>query len=168
MIELGTIRGAYGIKGWLRIEPFAADGTVLESVRHWWLLRGAVAEQLVVEQIRRHGESILAKWQGCDSREVAETLRSATIAVARSEFPPPAQDEHYLSDVIGYRVVNREGVELGTVSGLRTRSAAMQWLEVTSTSGNRETSLLIPMEDEYVEAIEPGARMIRVDWQGDW
>ncbi len=168
LIELGAVRGAYGIKGWVRIAPLAADGKVLESVLRWWLIRNSVADPLAVQQVRRHGESIVAKWQGCESREVAEMLKGASIAVARSDFPPPAEGEHYLSDVVGYRVVNREGVELGTVSGIRTAGAGMQWLEVKSGVSGREAILLVPVVDEYVDAIEVDTRMIKVDWQRDW
>lgn len=174
LIELGVVRGAYGLKGWVHIAPFAADGVVLESVRRWWLRQGAAAEQLAVQQTRRHGESLVAKWEGCESREAADALKGATVAVARSEFPPLAEGEHYLSDVIGYRVVNREGVELGAASGLRTGKnrdqggVVMLWLEVTSAVSEERGALLIPMVSEYVEAIEPDARLIRVDWQTGW
>ncbi len=174
LIELGVVRGAYGLKGWVHIAPFAADGVVLESVRRWWLLQGPAAQELAVQQTRRHGESLVAKWQGCESREAADALKGATVGVARSEFPPLAEGEHYLSDVIGYRVVNREGVELGAASGLRAGKSrdqggvVMQWLEVTSTVSDKKGALLIPMVSEYVEAIEPDARLIRVDWQTGW
>lgn len=170
LVELGAVRGAYGLKGWVRITPFAADGVVLESVHRWWLLQSSAAKELELQEVRRHGESILAKWDGCESKEAADTLKSATIAVARSDFPPLAEGEHYLSDVIGYRVINREGVELGTVSDLRTGNgragsgAVTQWLEVADVDQSR--SLLIPLVDQYIDAIETD--LIRVDWQNDW
>ncbi|HYM47985.1 MAG TPA: ribosome maturation factor RimM [Burkholderiaceae bacterium] len=170
LVELGAVRGAYGLKGWVRITPFVVDGVVLESVHRWWLRQSSATKELVVQQVRRHGESILAKWHGCESKEAADMLKSATIAVARSDFPPLAEGEHYLNDVIGYRVVNRSGVELGTVSGLRTGNdraesgAATQWLEVTNEDQSR--SLLIPLVDQYIDAIE--TKLIRVDWQNDW
>lgn len=170
LVELGAVRGAYGLKGWVRIAPFAADGVVLESVRAWWLLNGSSATELAIQEVRRYGESILAKWDGCESKEDADTLKSTTIAVARGAFPPLAKGEHYLSDVIGFRVVNREGVKLGTVSGVRIGNhraepdATTQWLEVTGEDESR--SLLIPLVDQYIDAIETG--LIRVDWHNDW
>jgi 16S rRNA processing protein RimM len=126
---------------------------------------------LEVQDVKRHGESILAKWTGCESKEAADAEKGGTIAVARSEFPVPTEGEHYLSDVVGYRVVNRDGFELGTVSGLRTgvedrSGSGAQWLEVES--GLQGQSLLIPLVDQYVEAIESDARVIRVDWQSNW
>ena len=164
LIELGAVRGAYGLKGWVRIAPFAAEGGVLEAVRRWWLLGSAAPQSLTLQEVRRHAESVLAKWEGCESKEAADALKGGTIAIARSDFPALSDGEHYLSDVVGYRVVNRQGSELGTVSGIRS-GAATQWLELDASEGE---SLLIPLIDQYVEAIEPDARTVRVDWQSDW
>lgn len=173
LIDLGAVRGAYGLKGWVRITPFSADGVVLGTVRNWWL-QGTAAEELLVDEVKRHGDSIVAKWQGCESKEAADSLKGATIAVSRKDFPALAVGEHYLSDVIGYRVVNREDFELGTVSGLRSgkdgaRGAGLQWLEVSSATGAAsEQTLLIPLVDRYVDSIESDARAVKVDWHADW
>lgn len=172
LIELGVVRGAYGLKGWVRIAPFAIDGVVLEHGHHWWLLGGTEPRKLEVQDVKRHAQLILAKWARCESKEAADALKGGTIAVARSDFPTLGEGEHYLSDVVGYRVVNRDGFELGAVSGLRIggaesgSGAATQWLEVETAQQGQ--SLLIPLVDQYVEGIESDARVIRVDWQCDW
>lgn len=169
LIELGAVRGAYGLKGWVRIAPFAADGSVLEAVRRWWLL-GDQPRPLSLQAVQRRAESILAKWEGCETKEAADTLKGGVVAVARSDFPVLDEGEYYLGDVVGYRVLNREGTELGTVTGVRS-GVATQWLEVKQdgpAKDNRDLSLLIPMVDQYVDAIEPSARTVKVDWQSDW
>ena len=165
LIELGAVRGAYGLKGWVRVTPFAVDGSVLESARRWWLLGSAEPRRLALQEVKRHAESILAKWEGCESKEAADALKGGVVAVARSDFPALGEGEHYLNDVVGYRVVNREGCELGSVAGIRSGSAT-QWLEVEGDGG--PPSVLIPLVDQYVDAIEPNAKMIKVDWQSDW
>lgn len=179
LIELGVVRGAYGLKGWVRVAPFADDGTVLESVHRWWLLGRSEPQQLVTQGVKRHADSIVAKWEACDSKEVADALKGAKIAVSRSEFPVAGEGEHYLSDVVGRRVVNRQGVELGTVSGLRSGKAqphggaATQWLEVKGKVEQRDPGtigrsppLLIPLVEQYVDVIE--ADTVKVDWEADW
>ena len=45
LIELGAVRGAYGIRGWARIAPHSIDGGVLEAVREWWILGDGRQEQ---------------------------------------------------------------------------------------------------------------------------
>ena len=169
VIELGSVRGAYGLKGWVRIAPFAADGNVLEAVRHWWLL-GKNPQPLTLQAVKRHGDLILAKWEGCESKEGADALKGSAIGVARYDFPALQEGEYYLSDMVGYRVLNKEGVDLGKVTGIRSGTAT-QWLEVEqggAADGDKRPSLLIPLVDQYVEAIEPSAETVRVDWQSEW
>ncbi len=134
-------------------------------MRRWWLLGASEPRELKVEEVARRAEFIFAKWAGCDSKETADALKGATIAVARGDFPALGPGEIYLNDVVGYRVVNREGVALGTVSGVRT-GGATPCLEVLEEAGG--TSVLIPWVDSYVDAIEYDRRQIRVDWHCDW
>ena len=179
LIELGVVRGAYGLKGWVRVAPFADDGAVLETVHQWWLLRGSEPQPLVTQSVKRHADSIVAKWEACDSKEMADAFKGAKIAVSRSQFPQAGEGEHYLTDVIGRRVVNRQGVELGTVSGLRSGKTqppggvATQWLEVKGRAEPRDNGplgrnapLLIPLVEQYVDGIE--ADTVKVDWEADW
>ena len=178
LVELGVVRGAYGIRGWVRIAPLAPDGAVLESVRRWWLIRTPAPQMLIIEETRRHGPSIVAKWQQCDSKEAADALKGESLAVARGDFPPLPPGEHYAVDIVGLRVVNRDGDELGSVSGLRDSNPGqgnvLQWLEVSSerATGSRRgqevQTLLIPLNEQYVDAIDTIARLVRVDWHRDW
>jgi 16S rRNA processing protein RimM len=167
LVELGAVRGAYGVRGSVRIAPFATDGDVLQAVARWWLIRGDSRECVSVQSCRRHGAAILAKWAGCESKEAADALKGATVAVARGEFPPLAEGEHYLSDLLGSRVVNRAGEALGEVTGLRISEVAgvlRQWLEVTDPTG----TCLVPLVEQYVDDVDVTGKVVRVDWQRDW
>jgi 16S rRNA processing protein RimM len=163
LVELGAVRGAYGTKGWVRIAPFDAAGVVLQSSRRWWLKRSGQWEPITVSSLRRHGALLLAKWEGCETPEAAQALQGATVAVARSAFPPAAAGEYYWVDLIGARVVNRADVELGKVTGLRNYGA-QDLLEVSGAVG----TLLVPLVEGYVEAIDTVHKLIRVDWEADW
>jgi 16S rRNA processing protein RimM len=163
LVELGAVRGAYGVKGWVKIAPFDADAEVLRATRNWWLLRDGARERLAVTAVRRHAALLLAKWEGCDSPEAADAMRGATIAVARDQFPALAPGRYYWVDLIGARVVNRRGVELGEVQGLRS-NGAQDLLEVRGAG----STLLVPMVDAYVDRIDPARRRIEVDWEADW
>jgi 16S rRNA processing protein RimM len=164
LVALGVVRGAYGVKGWVRIAPYAADGAVLQQCHDWWLQTAAGTRQLAVEAVRRHTDQLLAKWHGCDSPESADALKGMEVAVARSVFPPLPDNEYYLADLVGARVVNRAGDELGTVRGLRS-NGAQQLLEV---EGKGDTPLLIPMVDGYIDVVDVAQHEVRVDWQTGW
>jgi len=165
LVELGAVRGPYGIKGWVRVALFGSKGEVLLGVPRWWLLKDGFAQEVTPQSRRRYGAALLAKWPGCDSKEAAETLRGATIAVSRRAFPAAPPGEYYWSDLIGCSVVNREGVHLGQVHNLSENSGG-QWFEVIDGSDGVER--LIPLVEQYVDAVDLPARLIRVDWKRDW
>lgn len=165
LIELGVVRGAYGLKGWARVAPHARDGEVLRAARRWWLGERESGRKVPVDVsgVRRHGDGLVAKWAGCETPEVADALKGATVAVARSDFPSPGKGEYYWVDLIGARVVNRTGDGLGQVEALRHNGVQ----DVMVVKAGDEVRL-IPMLDAYVDRIDLGAREIVVDWARDW
>lgn len=176
LVELGAVRGAWGVKGWARIAPFSADAGVLLATKSWWLLDPEHGPRpLQVQQVRRHGANLIAKWEGCETPEAADALRSLRVAVSRAMFPPTRDGEYYWIDLIGAVVVNRGGTTLGTVTALRS-NGAQDLLEVTPAAqapGEREragaaATLLIPLVEDYVERVDIDARRIEVDWEPDW
>jgi 16S rRNA processing protein RimM len=165
LVELGAVSGAYGVKGWVRIALFGSEGSVLLDSEDWWLMQEGRSSRVTPEARRRYGKSVLAKWSGCESREAADQLRGVVVAVPRREFPPVSEGSYYWVDLLGCQVLNRGGDDLGQVSGLR-ENAGGQWLEIRDhrTAG----VLLIPLVEQFVEAVDPTARVIRVDWERDW
>jgi 16S rRNA processing protein RimM len=65
------------------------------------------------DEAKVHSDTVVAKFDGLDDRNAAEALRGARIFLPRSSFPAASKDEYYWVDLIGLKVVNREGVDLG-------------------------------------------------------
>ena len=105
----------------------------------------------------------MAKLQGCDTPEQAERLRGVPVGVSRAEFPHAGDGEVYWVDLIGARVVNRSGIELGTVSNV-VSSGAQELLEVRQD----DTVRLVPMVRRHVDEVDLATRTVRVDWEADW
>ena len=40
LIELGSLRGAYGVRGWVKVAPLSPDADTLRAVSAWWLQAG--------------------------------------------------------------------------------------------------------------------------------
>ncbi len=163
LVELGVVRGAYGVEGWVRVVPYDADAEVLQATRNWWLVRAGARQRLAVTAVRRHAAVLLAKWDGCETPEAADALKGAAIAVPREDFPALAPGRYYWVDLIGARVVNRRGVELGEVRGLCS-NGAHDLLEV----GGAGSTFLVPLVDAYVDRIDTAQRRIEVDWEEQW
>lgn len=176
LVELGLVRGAYGLRGWVHVQPYSGEAEVLRKARQWWLLRpqaqGAAPTPwaaVEVTGVRVHGAGLVAKWRGCEEPEAAQAFKGWRIAVARAEFPRLPDGQYYWVDLIGACVINRSGQQLGTVRGLRN-NGAQDLLEVERADAGEAAAnpILIPMVEAYVDAVDLVARQIRVDWDVQW
>jgi 16S rRNA processing protein RimM len=163
LIDLGAVRGAYGVKGWARIEPYDRQADVLRKTVAWWICRDSQRHPVEIEAIKQHGALILAKWRGFEVPEAVDRIRGATVAVPRSLFPALAAGEYYWVDLIGLDVVNREHRVLGRVAAMAS-NGAQDLLQVEGGCG----VLLVPMVPAYVDEVDLASRRVRVDWQPDW
>lgn len=179
-VEVGRIIGAWGVKGWIKVLPFAADPQALFSSKRWFLkppeeprpLRPAGAspypDLLKVAESREHGDGVVARIHDVADRNRAEALRGARIFIGRSSFPTAGSDEFYWVDLIGLSVVNREDQTLGTVTGL-IDTGAHSVLRVLPEGGKGEADeRLIPFVAQYIDEVSLEARRIRVDWGLDY
>lgn len=171
LVEVGFLRGAYGLKGWVHVQPYSADGQVLRGARRWWLYGPGMelpqderALAAAVTGVREHAAGLVAKWRGCDDPEAAQACKGWRIAVSRSDFPRLPEGEYYWVDLIGAQVVNRAGQAIGTVAGLRSNGVH----DVLEVAREGAAATLIPMVPAYVDGIDLGERRIRVDWEADW
>jgi 16S rRNA processing protein RimM len=188
-VEVGRILGAWGVKGGLKLKPFASDPQALFSSKRWFIEPGDAASALRrpatahvpgaiksptllhVTEVREQGEHIVATAPEVSDRDVAQALAGWRVFVARSSFPQPDDGEFYWIDLIGLDVVNREGVALGSVSGLietgphcvlKVQPAATR-AEATAAA-EAPAERLIPFVDAYVDTVDLPGRLIRVDW----
>jgi 16S rRNA processing protein RimM len=128
-VEVGRVMGAWGVKGWIKVQPFSLDPQALFSTKRWFLQAPQEASPITVAalatrpvlkviQAKEHGDGVVACAQDVEDRACAEALRGARVFVSRASFPTATEGEHYWVDLIGLTVMNRQGVVLGEVVGL--------------------------------------------------
>lgn len=168
LVELGRTAGAYGFRGWVRIQPLET-GEVLEAVRDWVLVdvRGE-RTPVRVKGLRRHGAGLIAKWDGCESKEAADALR-VRVGVLRENFPEAGEDAVWAVDLEGCAAVNRDGAELGRIEGVTSNGAQDLFvIEYADASGARRTFLIPNVRDVYVLELDPAGRRAVFDWDPAW
>ena len=181
-IELGRVHEAWGIKGWVRIQPHSADTEALFASSTWFLqppearfARGfdafAGSVRVTVAEIKPHRDGVVARFEGMDDRKLAEALKGVRICLPRSAFPATPEGEYYWVDLIGLAVFNREGEPMGVVRDLMpTGPHAVLVLAYTETVDGQEQTAerMIPFVAAYVDRVDQAARRITVDWQADY
>ncbi len=125
LIELGRIISAYGIRGWVKVQPHSAQAEVLRAAPIWWLCSPAPPAHLgakvaagsaasaawkpamqahAVKQVRPQGSTVVADLDGIADRDLAESMRGYTVHVSRKDFPAAHGDEYYWIDLVGCMV----------------------------------------------------------------
>jgi 16S rRNA processing protein RimM len=180
-VEVGRIVDAWGVKGWIKVQPFASDPQALFSSKRWFLqppeasaVKRPVAAQsatpfpalLKIVQAKDHGDVVVAQVQDVDDRSGAEALRGGRIFIARSSFPTADADEYYWVDLIGMAVVNRQGETLGTVVGL-IDTGPHSVLRIQPADPKVEERL-VPFVSAYVDEVKTADKLITVDWGLDY
>ena len=176
-VEVARVMGAWGVKGGIKLKAFSADPQALFSSKRWFVQpgerhllppppgaapRAPLPGLLRVVQAREQGDSIVATCQDLSDRDAAEALTGARIFVSRASFPTPDDNEFYWVDLIGLRVHNRDGVDLGTVSHLIETGPHCVLAIRPDAEGADE--VLVPFVDAYVDRVDREARVIHVDW----
>lgn len=162
-VVVGKFSGVFGVHGWLRVYAYTRPMDNILKFTPWYVQRGNEWQALEPGEGKHHGNGLIARLEGIADRDAARPLLGASIAVKRSQLPCAAAGEHYHVDLIGMRVVNREGTELGTVHRIFETGAN----DVMVVRGIREH--LIPLvSDVHLIAIDEGAGRIDVDWGEDY
>jgi 16S rRNA processing protein RimM len=159
---MGRIAAPFGVKGWIKVQPYSEDPGTLMDFASWRIGRGTEQAHYTVETVQDHGNALIAKLAGVDDREAAFALRGQDVSVAKTALPAPKDNEFYWSDLIGLKAVNREGIELGRVDSLMETGAH----DVLVIKGTREH--LIPFVAQFVGRVDVSCGTIEVDWGEDY
>jgi len=180
-VEVGRILGAWGVKGWIKVQPHATDPQALFSTKHWFVrppesapARTSTAwpQVLHVSHAREHGDGIIACLHEFEDRDAAEALRGGRIFVSRASFPSAADDEFYWVDLIGLAVYNRADELLGDVTGLLDTGVhsvlRVRPRDAAPDASPESVERLIPFVAAYVDRVDLAGRRIVVDWGLDY
>lgn len=170
LVEVGYVGGAYGIRGWIKVQ-LHGDPDALLSARTWWLKPAATSPAtgrdwlaFPVDASREHSGTVVAGSSSAPDRNVAEALRGCAVWVSRADFPEPGDDEFYWVDLIGATVVNEQRETLGTVAGLIDNGAH----QILRIAGEGDVERLVPFVEVYVKSVDVAGKRIVVDWGLDY
>ncbi|MFT5174088.1 MAG: 16S rRNA processing protein RimM [Gammaproteobacteria bacterium] len=162
-VVMGRVRGAHGVRGLLRVQPFSEQRDTLLLFKTWMLGVGGEWCEVSLISGHAHGSELLVKLAGLEDRDHAQQMRGREIAIWRAQLPVLAQDEYYWSDLEGLSVLTCEGENLGVVERVFATGAN----DVLVVKGEQER--LIPfLLGEVVLQVDLQAARIEVDWDPDF
>ena len=132
-LEAGRITNTHGIRGEVRIEPWADDAAFLTRFRRFYI-DGAPVK---VRSCRVQKTMCIAALEGIDDINAAMLLKNKVIFIDRDDAHLPA-GAVFIQDILGARVVDEQGTDLGVLEEVLPEPAASVYV----IKGERE--ILIP------------------------
>jgi 16S rRNA processing protein RimM len=168
IVVLGKIVGPYGLRGAVKIHPFADDPPLWGRLSHWWLGRDgedpSLWRQTRLLRCKEHNASLIAELECSPDRDASEALKGVLVGVPRAALPKPDKDEYYWADLIGLDVINTHDQSLGRVLGLIETSAN----HVLRIGDGHNAERLLPFVAAVVLDVDMALKHVRVDWEVDW
>ena len=157
-IIVGTLGGAFGVQGEVRLKSFCADPEAIADYVPLTTPTGRTFNQIVLTGRVKNG--FTARIDGIFTKEEADALRGTDLFADRSVMPSLPDDEFYYADLIGLAVVDTGGTALGTVRNVMDHGAG-DLLEVAVE--NQSETVLLPFTKAAVPTVDLTAGRIVAD-----
>lgn len=152
---VGKVIDTFGVKGELRVLPFAPEEVFERLVEVYLKKVGGGYVPFKVEGVRKHKGLFLLKLKGYDSEDEAKELKGAHIFLPEEKLPPRGEDEFYAYELVGMEVWTDRGKRMGNVKRVED-------LGVYSMLLLDDEKSMIPFVDEIVLKVDRKGRRIEV------
>ena len=153
---LGAVTGSYGVRGEARVKSFCADPS---AIGDYGPLVDDAGRSYRLTVIRPVKGGYAVRLSGVPHKEAADALRGQRLWAPRSALPPPEDDEYYHSDLIGLKVLDTGGVELGHVAAIHDHGAG----DLLELRGPGLKGVLLPFTRDAVPTVDLAGRRLVID-----
>ena len=152
LIEAGRIVNTHGVQGEVKIEVWLDSPQFFKSFKRLILETG---EEKKILSAREHKGFVIAHLEGVDDVNAAMRLKGKNVSVHREDAALP-RGAFFLQDIIGAKVVDEEGREIGILSEVMETPAS----NIYVVKG--ESEHLIPAVPEFILKTDADAGVITV------
>lgn len=166
---MGRFGGAFGIKGWVRVQSFTETPENIFSYLPWLILEQEQWVEVKVKQHKAHKSGFIVQMDQTQDRDQATKFTGCNIAVLPQVLPGLPPGEYYFRDLTGLMVVTTQGVRLGEVREcLNTGANSVLVVQNANTPKGQEHLIpWLPAQGVIVEVqMEDG--QILVNWDPDF
>ena len=140
LLKVGVITTTHGVRGEVKVYPTTDDPRRFRRLKEVVLDTGKEKMNLEIEGVKFFKQFVILKFKGLDNINDIEKYRQKSLYVTRKNAVRLQRDEYFIADLIGLKVQDEDGKELGTVKDV-IETGANDVYEVEMADGK---SLLLP------------------------
>ena len=119
LLKVGVITTTHGVRGEVKVYPTTDDPRRFRRLKEVVLDTGKEKMNLEIEGVKFFKQFVILKFKGLDNINDIEKYRQKSLYVTRKNAVRLQRDEYFIADLIGLKVQDEDGKELGTVNGRR-------------------------------------------------
>ena len=158
LICVGAIAGAFGVKGEVRLKSFTSIPEAIADYAPLFTEKGEKKFDVVLTGEIKNGLS--ARMSGIISKEDADNLKGTRLYVPREKLPELLEDEFYHADLIGLKVQNLEGEDIGLIKSVLNHGAS-DLLEIKNKT--EKNTILVPFTRKIVPKVDIKNSIVIID-----
>ena len=157
-VLIGKIQATQGIRGQLRVIPFAGDASSISQLEYVMIKApDGTLEHFPVVSARAHGKRVILTLKPFDNINQVLHLVGRELYADRGSLPELPSDEYYWSDLLGLQVSTEEGEALGELVDI-IETGSNDVYVVRKDGGE----VLIPALEDVVLAVDLAANSMTV------
>ena len=156
MIHVATFGQPQGLRGEIKINIHTSSFESFKCLNQFFMEDGI--SKLIFKSFRTIGKKYISFIKGCENRDVAETYKGKKIFSFRENLPNINNDEYYVTELIGCKVINIEKKDLGKIIDIKNFGAG----DLMEISKGNNINFFIPMNKDNLINIDLQKMMIVV------
>ena len=158
LLQVGIITSTHGVRGEVKVYPTTDDPRRFRRLKEVVLDTGKEKMNLEIEGVKFFKQFVILKFKGLDNINDIEKYRQKSLYVTRKNAVRLQRDEYFIADLIGLKVQDEDGKELGTVKDV-IETGANDVDEVEMADGK---SLLLPAIKQCILNVDVENGMMQV------
>ena len=158
LLQGGIITSTHGVRGEVKVYPTTDDPRRFRRLKEVVLDTGREKLNLEIEGVKFFKQFVILKFKGLDNINDIEKYRQKSLYVTRKNAVRLQRDEYFIADLIGLKVQDEDGTELGTVKDV-IETGANDVYEVEMADGR---SLLLPAIKQCILNVDVENGMMQV------
>lgn len=158
LLQVGIITSTHGVRGEVKVYPTTDDPRRFRRLKEVVLDTGKEKMNLEIEGVKFFKQFVILKFKGLDNINDIEKYRQKSLYVTRKNAVRLQRDEYFIADLIGMKVQDEDGKELGTVKDV-IETGANDVYEVEMADGK---SLLLPAIKQCILNVDVGNGTMQV------
>mgnify|MGYP000293340522 CR=1 FL=1 len=114
LLKVGVITTTHGIRGEVKVYP-TTDADRFLDLEYVLLDTGREKRKLEIENVKYFKNLVILKFRGIDNINDIEMYKKRELWIPREEAQELGEDEYYIADLQGLKVVLEDGTEFGTL-----------------------------------------------------